>query len=231
MQRAGIERKEKRKKADIEHASFTVIDTELTGLDMKKDSIISIGALKMTGGRIHLNGSFYRLVRPRTHLSPESIVIHQITPEEVILQPGIEHVISEFLEYCSGDVIVGYCTSIDMGFIEKETKRIFGSGMDNPVVDIRCLFEWAGSKDSFTETVGAALPENYRLYDIARCFNIPFNGSHNAIKDAFVTAQIFQRLIPILCHSGIRSIDELSWLSQRFKGGERYDRVRDITNF
>ena len=33
----------------IDRCRYAVIDTELTGLDFKKDSIVSIGAVAMTG--------------------------------------------------------------------------------------------------------------------------------------------------------------------------------------
>ena len=46
-------------------SGIVVVDTELTGLDEKKDSIVSIGAVRMTGGRIELGDMFYRLVSPR----------------------------------------------------------------------------------------------------------------------------------------------------------------------
>ncbi len=39
-------------KTPITDVRYVVVDTELTGLDEKKDSIISIGAVRMTGGRI-----------------------------------------------------------------------------------------------------------------------------------------------------------------------------------
>ena len=42
----------------LESARYVVIDTELTGLDEKKDSIVSIGAVRMEGGRIEMGDSF-----------------------------------------------------------------------------------------------------------------------------------------------------------------------------
>ena len=38
----------------LEKIPFVVIDTELTGLDAKRDSIVSVGAVKMSGTRIEL---------------------------------------------------------------------------------------------------------------------------------------------------------------------------------
>ena len=36
----------------VENTDFVCFDTELTGLDFKRDSIISIGAVRLRGGRI-----------------------------------------------------------------------------------------------------------------------------------------------------------------------------------
>ena len=82
----------------ISDVRFVVMDTELTGLDEKKDSIISVGAVRMTGGTINLGDSFYRLVSPGTELNAASVCIHEITPSEVAEQPGIEAALAELLE-------------------------------------------------------------------------------------------------------------------------------------
>ena len=45
---------------------YVVLDTEVTGLDEKKDSIVSVGAVRMRGGSIALGDTFYRLLKPET---------------------------------------------------------------------------------------------------------------------------------------------------------------------
>ena len=96
-----FERKDRKLKIDkrtpVTEASYVVVDTELTGLDEKRDSIVSIGAVRMTGARIELGDTFYRLVSPRTELGSDSVVIHEITPSEVAEQPSIETVLDELL--------------------------------------------------------------------------------------------------------------------------------------
>jgi len=211
----------------LEDVAYVVIDTELTGLDEKRDSIISIGAIRMSGGMIELGNSFYRLVNPRTALTARSIIIHEITPSEVTQKPGIDSVLSEFLDFCGNDVIVGYCTSIDMEFLNRDTKRIMSHEIKNPVLDVQAIQEWV----TLRSRGGIALPKQYKLYDIAKNLGISVNGAHNALIDAFITAQIFQRYIPVLIESGIRSIGELLRLSEKYKGGDRYSTGRGMSNF
>ena len=208
-----------------------MIDTELTGLDEKKDSIVSIGAVRMVGGKIDLGNSFYRLVNPKTALTAKSVLIHEITPSEVMQKPEIDSVLSEFLDFCGEDVIVGYCVSIDMEFLNIETRRIFSHPIMNPVLDVQAIYEWALRKASLRDMGGMTMPQHYKLYDVAKHFGISVNGAHNAIIDAFITAQIFQRLIPVLIESGITSIGELLKLSQKYKGGDRNSIALGISNF
>ena len=64
----------------IDMCPYVVIDSELTGLNPKKDSIISIGALKMSGTMIKIGETFYEIVSPSTEFTAESVVVHGIMP-------------------------------------------------------------------------------------------------------------------------------------------------------
>src|SRR5512139_2166621 len=97
----------------IKQVRYVVIDTELTGLDEKKDGIVSLGAVRMTGGTIHPGETFYRLVNPSHELRAESVRIHQITPSEVREQPDIRTALLEFFAFTGQDVLVGHFVNID----------------------------------------------------------------------------------------------------------------------
>ncbi len=214
----------------LQEAEYVVIDTELTGLNWRKDSIVSIGAVRMKGGRIDIGESFYRMINPETSLTAESVVIHEIMPSDVVMKPGIDTVLGEFLDYCGADILVGFCVSVDMEFLNRETKRLFGSTLQNQVIDIYPLFEWLLKNEGFRGEKKSLLSSRYQLYDIARYFDIEVNGAHNAIIDAFITAQIFQRFIPVLSKAGMKSAADLVKLTKNFKGGDH--RVSsNISNF
>ncbi len=192
------------------NADYVVIDTELTGLDLKRDSILSIGALKMSGTTISLGNYFYRVVDPLSCLNPSSVVIHGITPEEASGCPTIDRVMPEFVDYCKDRVVIGHCVSIDKGFINKEMRRLYGFGLQNPFVDTLKIYWWYKKKrlgyDAFTEEITLGTSS---LYEIAKEFDIPVSEGHNALSDAFITAQIFQRLLPILTRSGVVGLSDL----------------------
>jgi DNA polymerase-3 subunit epsilon len=204
----------------IGEVSYVVIDTELTGLDEKRDSIVSMAAIRMVGGRIDFDDVFYRLVNPEAALTAESVIIHGITPSDVHEKPDIKTVLEEFLRFCGDDVIVGHCVPIDLAFINKEMKRVFGSPLRNPVVDTSALYEWIRKRDSSARHWPYAFSDS-GLFEIAAYFGIPVNGAHNAAMDAFITAQIFQRFLPTLVSGGVTGIGELLSIGNPSKGGER----------
>ena len=123
----------------IAAAEYVVFDTELTGLKSRKNSIVSIGAVRMRGiedpGRRALQPD--RAAQDRTH--GQSIVIHGITPSETRTCPGIESALPEFLEFCRGDVLVGHVVSMDLQFVNDEMRRCYGTPIANPAVDTLAL--------------------------------------------------------------------------------------------
>lgn len=209
---------------------YTVIDTELTGLNERKDSIISIGAVKMTGSKIHLDKTFYKLVNPEAKFKPESVIVHGITPSDVSKEPNIDPIIKEFIEFCGHDILIGYCISIDLSFINRELKRLTGNLIQNSVIDLFVLYEnmkkMLPSNKCFSTT-----PTENSLYEIAKCFEIAIHGAHDALFDAYITAQLFQRFLPIIIDNGIKDIGSLLNIGNPEKGGDIFKAQGEITNF
>ncbi len=214
----------------ITKASYVVVDTELTGLDEKKDSIVSLGAVRMTGGSIDLGNTFYRLISPRTELSAASVVIHEITPSDVESKPGIDSVFGEFLDFCGDAVLVGHFISIDLSFLNRDMRRIRGTEIPNPALDTFSIYEWLRRRNKSRDCMATPLA-GYRLYDIVKCFDIAVNGAHNALMDAFTTAQLLQRFLPLLAEAGVRDLGDLLRIGTPFKGGDNFRQTGEFGNF
>jgi len=192
----------------IDRCRYAVIDTELTGLDFKKDSIVSIGAVAMTGGRIRLGETFYEMVSPRTAFRSETVVVHGIMPSDVTDKPAAGAVIDELLKFCAGTVVVGHFLSLDLHFLNKELKAVSGRPFPNFVADTWRIHSWIQNQtDAACRDFGESGDRD--LFALAKKYNVPIAQAHDALGDAFITAQLFQRFLAILPGLGVRTIKEL----------------------
>jgi DNA polymerase-3 subunit epsilon len=206
-------------------AAYVVIDTELTGLDPERDAILSIGGVRVTGGRLEAGATFYQEACPECELSPQSIVVHGITPEEVRERPAIGKVLASFVEFCADAILVGHFIEIDLIFLRKALTRSPGVSWGNPALDTFALYDRLSSRTP--NDGGPALPRvsDPRLYAVARALGVPCRDSHNALGDAFLTAQVFQRLLRLAPRWGITTTAEIlnvgdpSQVASRLEGG------------
>jgi DNA polymerase-3 subunit epsilon len=191
-------------------AGYVVIDSELTGLDERRDSILSLGAVWVVDGRIAIGRSFYQEVQPATELSAGSIVVHGITPDDVQGMPGIGGVLERFVRFCGDGVLVGHFIAIDLQFLGKELARHRLPALANPVIDTRILYERLAAR--LPDGCGIELPhlKDPRLYELARTLGVECRGAHNAFSDAYITAQILLRLLRIAPRCGIETAAEFA---------------------
>ena len=66
---------------------------------------------------------------------------------------------------------------------------------------------------------------------MAKSFGIAVRGAHDALMDAFMTAQIFQQFVPLVIDAGITHLGDLLELGDPTKGGDRFKRSGEISNF
>ncbi len=198
----------------IERCSFVVIDTELTGLDPKRDSIVSIGGIKMTGGSIEMGNTFYEIASPESAMTSQSILIHGITPGEVSEKRLIGRVLEDFQEFCKGSVIVGHFLSLDLFFINKELKKLFNRTLQGPAVDTYRIYDWLKQHNGDFSRHFSAEDDDKNLFNIAAKFKIQVSNAHNSLADAFITAQLFQRFLSVLPNLGVKTMKELLRISK-----------------
>lgn len=187
---------------------FTALDTELTGLDERRDDIVSIGALHMQGARIELGNTFQALVRPKAVLDGRTVLIHGITPSQLEAMPPIGEVLAAFLQYVDGTVLLGHCVALDLGFLGRDLQRATGARLKVSAVDTLALYGWLRHRSA--EHPAFAMDQaGLNLFSLAAAFGIQVEEAHTAIGDAFLTAQLLQRFLPFLQQAGVRDLASL----------------------
>ncbi|PID72535.1 MAG: DNA polymerase III subunit epsilon [Desulfobulbus propionicus] len=199
-------------KKPLEHFDFVVCDTELTGLNKRKDEIISIGAVRISNLQIALDTTYHTLVQPARIDANRATFVHRITPEQLKLAPTVVEVLPEFISFCSGAVIVGHFISMDMHFLNRVIKKQCGGSLTNPTVDTMTLAKLykeyaARSGVRFKENPGSLV-----LDDLTTEFNLPRFKPHDALEDALQTAYLFLFLVKKMRDYGLTTLFDISQL-------------------
>ncbi|MDD5295899.1 MAG: exonuclease domain-containing protein [Rhodocyclaceae bacterium] len=177
--------------------TFTVFDTETTGLDPSQgDEIIQFGAVRIVNGRMLKAESYDQLVDPRRELTPESIPIHGISQAMLEGQPTIATVLPAFHQFCEETVLVAHNAAFDMRFLQMKQEST-GIRFDHPVLDTLLL-----------SAVIHPNQESHKLEAIAERLGVNIVGRHTALGDAIVTGEVFLKMIPLLAELGIHTLQE-----------------------
>ena len=188
----------------LEDLTFTVFDTETTGLEPSAgDRILQIGATRIVLGKLRREDCFEQLVNPQRDIPAAGIPIHGISPEMVAHAPTIDAVLPAFHAFAMDTVLVAHNAAFDMRFLqlqEADTGVVF----DQPVLDTLLL-----------SAVVHPQQASHGLEAIAARMGIAVLGRHTALGDAMVTAEIFLKLLPLLAERGIRTLGQAREAAQK----------------
>ena len=196
-------------KKGIKETGFVAFDTELTGLDFKQDSIISIGAVRLKGSTILPAETFYRLVKPQCELKHKSVVVHELTHTDLECAEDLLEVIGDFVKFLGDAVLIGHFVHIDLNFVNKPLQQAFNASLKNPALDTATLHDWLYDNDSRFAKHYQGMTLKSDLFSMAKKYGVEGGKSHNAFSDAYITAQLFQRFIQFLPGCGIKTLKEL----------------------
>ena len=184
---------------------FVVLDCETTGLDPARDRIVTMGAITVQAGEILLEEQFEALLRV-TH-NTSAVLVHGVTAEEAA-EHGVEEgeAMAAFLAFLGHGVIVGHHIGFDVDVINRACQRTHGVTLRNRWLDTMELtlhLEDAGAFGPEVAQAASAPPfRDFSLDGLCRRFEVPPHDRHTASGDAFITAQIFLKLLRLAAHHG-----------------------------
>jgi DNA polymerase-3 subunit epsilon len=165
---------------------YLAIDLETTGLDRRKDAILSVGHVTLRGGRIELASAGHRVVRIAGAVPEASAVIHQITDDQSALGEDLRVVLADLLAVLAGKVLIAHHARVETGFIGMACRQVYGVGLAVPVVDTQVL-----AQRQFERRQIAYKGSDLRLHALGDRYNLPRYAAHNALYDALAAAELF----------------------------------------
>ena len=201
----------------ISKCDFVVFDTELTGLDEKKDEIIAIGAVRIRDFRLQCSETFYALIRPEDKLHSQSTLVHRITPGELMEAKSLDVVLPQFLEFCGDSFLVGHYVRLDLAFINRACRRLLGGQIKTPYLDTMRLamayneFRHGHYFDHYN------IHSSYNLTALGKEYGLPVFGQHNAMQDSLQTAYLFLYLAKKMKQYGPMTLHDFLHAGRQWK--------------
>ena len=175
---------------------YVVFDLETTGLSVRKNKIIEIGAVKVSGGKI--TDRFSTFVNPKEPIPFQIENLTGISDSMVMDAPEIEEVLPEFLEFSKDCVLVAHNAEFDTGFIIHEAEK-----------------QKLPHAFTIVDTVPLSrilIPQisKFKLNNVAKALNVSLENHHRAVDDAGCTAEIFVKFVKMLKDRDVYTLDELN---------------------
>jgi DNA polymerase-3 subunit epsilon len=183
-------------------ARWCAVDFELTGLDPRRDEIISFGAVPIDGGRLRLGEAVSGLIRPRQDPGEESIRVHGIRATDLRQAPRLNEGLTPLLRTLAGRTLVAHTESVERAFLKAALRRL-NHRLRVRMADTEVLGQlWLYRRDG-------VLPGRLSLGRLASELGLPADRPHDALGDALTTAQVFIALCTHAEADGEASVGKL----------------------
>ncbi|MBU1668960.1 3'-5' exonuclease [bacterium] len=172
----------------VHEDEIVVYDCETTGLNPKKDNIISIGAVKIKGNKILTDQAIHIYIQQEEEINHKSITIHQIRNCDLVGAIPAHEAIERFLYYIGNRKLVGYYLEFDVAMINKHIKPMLGITLPNKKEEVSAIY--------YDKKI-ATIPQgniDLRFDTILKELDLPKLGVHDALNDAVMTAMIYLKL-------------------------------------
>ncbi|GAB1386890.1 3'-5' exonuclease [Melaminivora sp.] len=180
---------------------WVALDCETTGLDRRKDEIISIGAVRIVGERILTSQRLELLVRPSRAVSADSVRIHRLRQRDLADGLPIEQALRQLLHFIGSRPLVGYYLEFDRAMLGRALWPLLGMGLPQPGIEVSQLY-WRYQFKRLPPHAQQAPNIDLRFERLMQELQLPQRTAHDAMNDAVMAALAFVKLRRLLGLTG-----------------------------
>lgn len=163
---------------------FAVLSIETTGLDYKKDVILSISAFAIINDTILIEDSFEVVLLQYIYNHDNGIsnefIIESKQPKS--LEP---QAIQAFIEYLGNATLIGHRIDFDVEIINEALEKLHCGRLKNEALDIEVMYrKWKDLGDD----------KHFTIRELSSIFKIPETDRISSSEDAYTIALLFLKL-------------------------------------
>ena len=160
---------------------FVVLDLETSGLNMRRDQVLSIGAVVIENGGIDLSRQFECTLQREGHRASASTLIHGIAPSQIANGVEPAEALLDFMEFVGDSPLLAFHAEFDQRMLARALKQSLGYRLQHAFFDVAEIAPLVCPK--------AKLP-HAGLDDWTQHFGLQVQQRHHASADALVTAEL-----------------------------------------
>jgi DNA polymerase-3 subunit epsilon len=160
-----------------------VLDIETTGLDPRKDHMVSIGWLPVRERRIVVAEARHHLTQSPVSVG-QSATVHGMLDRDLVGAREISTVLQELLSTYAGYIFVAHHARLDKAFLQAAIQSCFGGKADMPFIDTMAIEKHRLQRQGLEIT-----QESLRLDNCLRRYGLENSvAQHHALEDAYSCA-------------------------------------------
>lgn len=171
---------------------WIALDCETTGLDVRRDRIISIGAVRIVGNRLLTGERLELLVRPDKAPSADSVRVHRLRERDVAGGIAIEEAIRRLLDFIGSRPIVGYYIEFDIAMLNREIWPLLGVRLPQRQIEVSAMYYDYKNRKLPAHQRGGTI--DLRFATMMNDLGLPIRGEHDALSDAVMAGLAFLSL-------------------------------------
>ena len=171
---------------------WVALDCETTGLDVRRDQIISIGAVRIAGNRLLTSQRLELLVRPERALKADSVRVHRLRESDVAqgMDPG--QAMRRLLEFVGSRPLVGYYLEFDVAMINRVIWPMLGVRLPQRKIEVSAMYYDFKNRQLPAHARDGTI--DLRFETIMSELALPSREAHDALNDEVMAGLAFLKL-------------------------------------
>lgn len=161
---------------------YVILNTETTGLNPKKDVILSFGALGVTNDIIRIGDNFEVVILQYKYLHDNGLS-NEFLIESKLTKLAEYQAIQSLVDYIGNAVLVGHRIHFDIEMINDVLEKMECGKLKNEALDIEIMHQKL-----------LDVTKSFSLDDLVKSYKLPENERNSASDDAYSIALLFLKL-------------------------------------
>jgi DNA polymerase-3 subunit epsilon len=162
---------------------YVILSTETTGLNPKKDVILSFGAIGVVNDVILVGDHFEVVILQYKYLHDNGLS-NEFLIESKLPKLAEYNAIQALVEYIGNAVLVGHRIHFDIELINEALEKMDCGKLKNEALDIEIMHQ----------KLMDITNKSFSIDDLVKQYKLPLSGKNSASDDAYAIALLFLKL-------------------------------------